>query len=166
MIMTFSLISTLDSSVINYYSSVSVTQTLPMVINFNYKYINRNMHTHSDSHIVMMVSGKDCTCKNDTNGKVVKIGTFSILGFGVGLDVWEGGLGLGMGGWGLRVEGLRKFNINVPFSPTFLFVPLLPVPFLSPINYNSMSIMAIMYMVSLSYSYCICHCVMILRGGG
>jgi len=38
---------------------------------------------------------------------------------------WGGGLGLGIGVW-----GLEKFNTIVPFSPTFPFVPLLPVSFL------------------------------------
>jgi len=44
-------------------------------------------------------TSKNGTSKNGTskNGKVGKHGTFSILGFRVGLGVWDGGLGLGMG---------------------------------------------------------------------
>jgi len=61
--------------------------------------------------------------------KVGKNGTFSILGFGVGLGV-DKSLGLRMEVW-----GLGKFNISVSFFPTFPFVlliwvPVLPVPFL------------------------------------
>jgi len=38
--------------------------------------------------------------------------------------------GLGAWGGGFGVLDLEKFNISVPFLPTFPFVPLLPVPFL------------------------------------
>jgi len=36
--------------------------------------------------------------------------------------------------WGICIWGLDKFNISMPFSPTFSFVPLLPVPFLLKIG--------------------------------
>jgi len=38
-------------------------------------------------NIDKMVSGKNGTGNNRKNGKIGKIGTFSILGFGVGLGV-------------------------------------------------------------------------------
>jgi len=39
------------------------------------------------------VFGKNGTGKNGTNSKVARNGTFSILGFRVGLSIWGGGLG-------------------------------------------------------------------------
>jgi len=38
---------------------------------------------------------------------------------------------------GVRVWGLGKFNISVQLLPTFLFVPILPVPFLPKIFKNT-----------------------------
>jgi len=61
------------------------------------------------------------------------IGTFSVLGWGLGFwsegfKFGDEGLCLGFKGWGFG--GLRKFNISEPFSPTFQVVPLSPVPLL------------------------------------
>jgi len=42
------------------------------------------------------MSGKNGTGNNGTNGKVGKNSTFSILGFGLRLGVWNGGLGVEM----------------------------------------------------------------------
>jgi len=50
-----------------------------------------------------------------------------ILGFGVGLGVWDGGFRFVNRGFEV---GVWKNYISVPFFPTFPFVPLLPVPLL------------------------------------
>jgi len=87
-----------------------------------------------------MVSSKNGTGNNSTNGKADRNGTFSILRFAGGVGCLGWGFRFGNGGIGYGVEKLRfstvkgwslgKFDISVPFSPTFPFVPLLPVPLL------------------------------------
>jgi len=62
-------------------------------------------------------TGNNGTGNNGTNDKVVKNDTFSILKFQLG--VWMRTLGLGF-------KGLGKFNICLPFLPTFPFVPFSP----------------------------------------
>jgi len=68
-----------------------------------------------------MVSGKNSTGNNSTgNNSTGYNGTFSILGSGVGLGVWNEGFRFGN-------LSLGKFDTSAPSFPTFTFVPLLPV---------------------------------------